>query len=379
VEKPEETAANLEREAIQRILTDHRWRCLAPNRLRCWNRGLGWFAGGVCRRFARCFDIDSSAGWIKAADLACSPLTTKDVDIILASGPPFASFKLAKRLSDKFDRPYVLDYRDTWTVDPHGDRPARRATIQNEARLLADCSAVTVVSRSWGSVLDRDFGVGRKLHIITNGYDAEELVAVRPHHFNHFAIVYAGTFYPPKRVISPVMAALKLLNETINGRSGEWYFHYYGQHENHVRQEAMRFDVMERIVLHGTVSRAEALSAILGAGVVVVITSVLETASLEDKGIVTGKIFEVLGLGAPILLIAPPGSDTEHIVADMRLGRSFTGNDVDGITSFFTDAMCGRAHKPKAIEAYSWSNIAKKFDAVLRGALRSTKQTELLS
>ena len=39
-----------------------------------------------------------------------------------------------------------------------------------------------------------------------------------------------------------------------------------------------------------------------GAGLAVVITSVNEPASLEDKGIVPAKIFEAIGLGTPTLL-----------------------------------------------------------------------------
>jgi glycosyltransferase involved in cell wall biosynthesis len=294
VEDPQETEANIEREGIQRILTGQRWRCLAPHRLNCWNQGIGWFLGGLCRHVARHLGIGIGIGWIKAAERACSPLTAKDVDIILASGPPFATFRLAKRLSDRFGRPYVLDYRDPWTEAPYTARPPRPATVREEAGLLANCPAITTVSPSWSLALDRRFGVGSKLHVVTNGYDLEELTRVEPHAFDHFAIVYAGSFSPPKRVISPVMAALKLFNATANGRSRKWYFHYYGSDHNHVREAAKRFGLMERVVLHGMVPRTEALSALRGAGVAVAITSVFEEAALDDKGMVTGKVFEIM-------------------------------------------------------------------------------------
>src|SRR3990170_6227962 len=35
-----------QREGIRRILTAHRWRCLSPTHLNCWNRGMGWSVGG---------------------------------------------------------------------------------------------------------------------------------------------------------------------------------------------------------------------------------------------------------------------------------------------------------------------------------------------
>ena len=109
--------------------------------------------------------------------------------------------------------------------------------------------------------MDRSFQLGSKLHVITNGYDPVELAGIKPYDFGHRAIVYTGNFYPPKRVISPILAALKRVNETMHGKDVPWLFHYYGGQGNHVREEAERFGVMEQVVLHGNVPRAEALGA----------------------------------------------------------------------------------------------------------------------
>jgi hypothetical protein len=222
--------------------------------------------------------------------------------------------------------------------------------------------------------LDRRFALGAKLHEITNGYDPEGLASVKPHDFGHFAIVYTGVFYPPKRVISPVMAALKRLKEATHDCSDPtWYFHYYGEEEHHVREEARHFGVMDRVVLHGRVPRIEALSAVRGANVAVVITSVTDDATLSDRGIVTGKIFDTLGLGTPILLIAPPGSDAEVIAQTTGLARSFSGNNTDGIAVFLQEMLSGRGLEAKNLATYAWPQIAKRFDAVLREAVLDCK------
>ena len=372
VDNPEKTDAALKREGILRILTDHRWRCLSPDHLNTSNGRLGWLAGGVCRQIARQIGVDNKIGWIQPAEQAYSSLTAGDVDIILASGPPFVVFRLAKRLFDRLGRPYVLDYRDPWTGNPHASRPIHTAAVKEEAKILADSAAVTIVSASWGSAMNHRFNLGSKLNVVTNGYDPEELVNVKPYDFGHFAIVYAGTFYPPKRVISPVMAALKRLPQSTNGISGEVFFHYYGSHESHVLEEARKFGVMEKVVVHGNVPRSEALSAVRGAGVAVVITSVTKNAGVEDKGIVTGKVFEALGLGTPILLIAPHGSDAEATIKETGNLGVFTGNDIDGLVSFLSKVRFGRIPRPKNTRAYAWTNIAKRFDAVLRLAMSGT-------
>ena len=376
LDNPEGTVAALNLEGIRCIFTDHRWRCLSPEPLSCWNQGLGWFVGGVCRKIVRSLGIDKEIGWLKAAERACATLSAQDIDIILATGTPFTAFRLAERLSARLGCPYVLDYRDPWTGNPHASRPARQATIREEARLLAGCAAATIVSPSWGLAMSHQFDVGAKVHIVTNGYDPEELKNVQPYDFGHFAILYAGDFYPPKRVISPIMAALKRLKEMLDGKCSAWFFHYYGGDESYVREEAQRFGVMERVILHGSVPRTEALSAVRGANVAVVITSVADEVTMADKGIVPGKVFEILGLGTPMLLIAPPDSDVAIIAEATGLARRFTGTDIGAMAGYLTDAMGGQTSKPRDRETYAWTNIVKKMDRVLCIALGMASRSE---
>src|SRR5262245_4466259 len=203
VENPQIVAAELEREGIRRILTGHQWRFLecSPNPLICWDRGVGWFVGGIFRRMIRYLGIDDPGGigWIRAAERACSTLTAKDVDVILASGSPFASFMLARRLSNRLGCPYVLDCRDPWMRNTRGRLLSQLKILAEEIELVSGSSAVTVVSNS---LLDGKLNIGSKLHVITNGFDPEEMAQVKPFDFGHFAIVYTGAFYNPERVIT---------------------------------------------------------------------------------------------------------------------------------------------------------------------------------
>lgn len=372
VEDDGKVSEELEQEGIRRILTDHRWRCLAPNHLKCWNQNLGRLAGGVCRVVARNLGIDTYVGWRKATERACSDLTADDVDLILATGSPFEAFSLAKRLSERLGRPYVLDYRDPWTGNPHASRLQPRSATRREASLLEGCAAITIVSPSWGLALDQRFGVGSKLHVLTNGYDSDEMAAVRPYDFGHCAFVYTGIFYPPKRTISPFLAALKLLRESPHGSAKEWYFHYYGIDEKYVREQADQFGLTDRIVLHGRVPREQALSAVKAASLAVVITSVVEEETLEDKGIVTGKIFEAVGLATPVLLIAPLGSDASTITASTGMVKSFRGSEIQRMASFLEDLVQGQVPQPKNIESCSWTVISGKLDSLLRECMTST-------
>jgi glycosyltransferase involved in cell wall biosynthesis len=372
-DNPGETEINIKQEGFRRILTGHRWRWLSPDNLKCHNRHLGWFIAGACRKIARYSHIERECGWIKTAEQACRVLKSDDVDIILATAPPFGALDLARRLSLRLGRPYVLDYRDPWMGNPAVSF-SRSRTILKERGLLSGCAAVTIVSPGWSANVDRRYGFGSKTHVITNGYDPEELAQVQPYKFGHFAIVYTGSFCPPKRVISPVMAALKSLKHYVKGNGKEWFFHYYGPHENHVREEAMRFGVMERVILHGTVSRTEALSAVRGAGIATVIVSVNEQATLAERGWVPAKLFEAIGLGTPILIVTPPGSDIETIADATGSAGIFTGSNINGIAFFLASAIRGQIPQPRNTATSAWTTLITNLDNVLRRAISKKRE-----
>ena len=247
-------------------------------------------------------------------------LLPSDVDIIFASGPPFASFRVASN----------------WGVGSHGhmcsstgicgvtirtQRLVGNATIREEHSLLQRASSVVVISAGLKQSLQVRFGTDSHVRVVTNGYDPAELESVEPYRFGHFAIVYAGVFYPPKRVVDPVMAAVARLKAGLAPVGVEWGFHYFGIHGDQFRDAAHRFGVLDKAIIHGSVTRRDALSAIRGAGLAVVITSVFDDATMEDRGIVTGKVFDAIGLGTPLLAIAPPGKRLGR-----RAGHSGTGS-----------------------------------------------------
>src|SRR5688572_6951098 len=255
VEDAQKVSTELEREGIRRIHTGHRWRCLEPSQLKYRDEGIGWIVGGFCRRIARFLGVDNGIGWLHEAERAVASLTTGDVDVILASGPPFSSFTLAKRLSHRLGCPYVLDYRDPWTRVRHGKRRTPASIVKLEAELVESSLAITVVSQS---LLNGRFC--SKAHVITNGFDPEEMASVRRHEFGHSAIVYTGSFSPPWIVIAPIMKALRRLLDESFRPTTDWRFHYYGPQGDYVQKEAMRFGVMEKVVVHGLVPRIEALA-----------------------------------------------------------------------------------------------------------------------
>lgn len=360
----------LDKLGMRRVVTGHPWRCLNPSYLRGWNGSVGWFFGGVCRRIARAFDCEAEIGWNAAVRDACAGLNASDFDLVLASGNPFSVFGLTREIARCWNLPYVLDYRDLWTTNPHSKHRYGRRLRNLERLLLEDAAAVTTVSPSLAEVLGSQYQGRHRPQVVMNGYDPEELRSVEPYPFGHFAIVYTGTFYPPMATIEPFFEALKRLDCQVPASSGSaaWRFHYCGRDSDYVHSAALAAGLPERVVIHGQVDRSTALRLTRGAAVSLVITSVEHKATTAVRGIVTGKIFETVGLGTDLLLIAPPGSDAETLLRSGG-GRRFSGRDAEGIARHLESRVRGGSSRSSPPAEYAWPQLIARLDDVLKAAI----------
>ncbi len=356
-------------EGIRLLYTDHGWRALSPGFLNCESGGMRGLMGKVSRGVARYAGIDRAMGWIGPATQAVNATALGKVDLVLASGEPWASFNLARRLAERLKCPYVLDYHDLLSGNPYASHRYPGRVERREAELVANSSALTVVSDTWAQVLRSRFRTSA-VHVIPNGYDPDVVDMVEPERFAHRSIVYAGSFYPPKLVITPIFAALKRCQVDPAVMSRTWYFHYYGRDEAHVRAEARRFGVESRVVVHGMVDRRRAVAAAKGADACVVVTSVLPSTDAADRGVLTSKLYEIMGMGTPIMLVTPEQSEAHSLSQNYRHITRFSGEDILGMERYLTRLIVEGEQRGEPATTYSWPILAKGMDAVLRTSIR---------
>lgn len=357
------------------IYTKTKLRFLTPDELIGWNSNIGKFIGGILRTINKPIYIDNCIGWIPDALYSCRDIKTNDYDIILSTASPFSSFIIADILSKKLKIPYVIDYRDGWTIgnphilDRYNKSMFKEYVKYTENRIINNCSAISIVSPSLCNQFNKTFYTNNKVNVITNGYDNEELNNVIPINFDHFAIVYTGQLYPPLRIIDPIMKALSILNNDINCKYIDWMFHYYGPNESSVNTSSKKYNLQSRVISHGIVPRKVALSATAGANVSIVITSINKSAGNADQGIITGKIFEPIGLKVPILLIAPDNSDAEAIITSCLAGKRFSSDDTDNICRYLISLMQHPNIPTGDNSIYSWKLLSLKYHNLLTGLL----------
>lgn len=259
---------------------------------------------------------DQHPEWLPAAALAARRIhRDRPIDLVWATGGPFGVFVVAAALAALLDRPLVLDYRDPWTVaapprrSPLAPPPALLRAL--EARLLARAAGVAAV---YDDILTENraaFGQpqGRPWRLIPNGFDPLDL-AGDPIELTRPTLLYAGACYGP-RTMTPVFDALDPFGPGDRGL----HLQIFGELDPAARARLAarplpgRVDVAPRVparALAGWLKGAAALLLLVGD---------------THDGAVTGKVFDYLAAGRPILGHGPRDCAAAALIARCGVGE----------------------------------------------------------
>ncbi len=334
---------------------------------------LGWWQprllAGLARRVAGYVGVDPTGAWVQAAERACGSLRPGEVDVVMASAPPYTAFVAGARVACRLQAPLILDYRDLWSQNPHYGKFANGRIRRREAALLALARGVTTVAPSMEECLRLWFDLNAPMSVVTNGFDAEEFGGVAPEAFADFAVVYAGRFYPPRCSAEPLISAVSQANQMRTG-GRPIRLHYFGPDSQQVDGMSAALGAREWVKTHGNVARSQVLAALKGADMAAVITTIKADATLAERGILTGKLFEAIGAGAPVLLVSPENSDAWRLVTGHHLGKAFAGTDAISMARYLAQQASALA-APRLVgasELFSWPRLAEKLDEFLRQA-----------
>ena len=146
---------------------------------------------------------DHGTWWIPwALPAALRLVRERPIRAIYATGGPFSSLILGALIKARTGLPLVLDFRDTWTLDPirrslfpfyhrlfePGERVMHRWTVRQADR-------VVLVTQAYCDAFNQGFGVSPKFVTIRNGFDPEDFdSAVEPDLApDKFHVVYTGS------------------------------------------------------------------------------------------------------------------------------------------------------------------------------------------
>lgn len=253
-------------------------------------------------------------------------------DAVYTTSGPYTTHLVGFYLKDKYRLPWIADYRDPWTGNPASDwnreSDGFKIFYALEKLLLHHADLNITVVDSLVPVYQADFQLPEhKITSITNGYDEEDFQELDfpTGKSPKFTITYSGLLYTKDRDVSPVFRALASLTDANQIDRSRVSFLYVGEGEQDVHALAKRYGLEDIVQTTGYISHHQALQYNINSNLLLLLVG----DDARVKHVFTGKIFDYLRSGKPILAIAPDPSVVKETLDATGHGYVVQGHDTE--------------------------------------------------
>lgn len=260
------------------------------------------------------FEI-SGIDWLRAAKrVVIDNLEKERFDVVYSSYPSRETHSLAEYVKKKgIAQKWIADFRDPMYYEEYDKYHYKRyMKIQHRIEKKADC--ITIVSEGAKEKFCYDDVPESKITYIPNGYDPDDFDVKKisgKEKGNILRIFYAGTLYSGRRDLSVLFKAFSELIQEGKLKKNKVEFQYAGNEWPIFLQFAEKNGLEDNCINYGYITRHRVMEIMAEIDCSVVCTHNTKT----DKGVVTGKVFELLLVGKPIIAIV--GGDE----ANSELGK----------------------------------------------------------
>jgi len=332
---------------------------------------------------AWCYHPDMAMFWIRpAVEATVQMCARKKRNVIWATAGPVSSLIVAQRASQRTGVPYVLDFRDAWTItynEFEARRPAwaRRLDWRNLDRLLKEAQAVIFryeteaecYWRAYQGALDAS-----RIHIIPNGYEgAIDEFAVSE--ADRCVILYTGTLSSYR--YDTLLQAIHWLKKSDPAEAQRLRLLFVGENMEALRNEAAALDISDVLETAGPTSHAEIARLQREAHALLVLG---RPPTMRGYELFAGaKLFGYLKAGRPIVGVLPP-DETKRILEHVGVSTVADADSPSEIVAVFRQLLAAWSAKTlsalvpnrTACEAYS----AERQTAALVRALEGVPAAE---
>lgn len=225
-------------------------------------------------------------------------------DVVISSSFPVCVHLIGNYLKKNNPKiKWIADFRDLWSGNHLSNYTFFSRSLDKfiEKKILRRSDRITVVSE--GSV-DYQKNLHRKdILVVRNGYIPEEFQNIRKSSFfedkkinKRLNIVYAGNIYSGRRDPSKLIEYIQENNLT-----DKVYINFFGRYMGNLDEIIKKYRCDNFVKFHGELPRKEILSIMKSAD----INLFLESGKKDAKCVIPGKLFELVALSKPILVIGP--------------------------------------------------------------------------
>jgi len=265
---------------------------------------------------ANFFIPDARLGWIPfARQTGRKILSIENIAVILTSSPPHSLQLIGRALARQTGRKWVADLRDPWTEafwqrELNATAPARYINRRMEKAVLNSADDLITVSPSIAELLR--IKSGKNCKVIPNGFDADDFKGIKKSRNEKFTITYSGNLSKDQ----PITALLNVLKNIKTDALNQIEVNLYGSvHDRHLAEIAVA-DMLNVVNVESYLPHRELITRIVNSDILLLI--IPETP--DNKGILTGKVFEYMATGNFILGIGPEEGDAARLLKETNTG-----------------------------------------------------------
>lgn len=252
-------------------------------------------------------------------------LKEEGLDTVLTTSPPPSTHLIGLEL--KRARPelrWVADFRDLWSLSPEvegGDARQRRRHQRLEGLVLASADQAIFVS---APILERTrerFDLGTRGKVITNGFDRADFAHLDAPPAACFTVSYVGSIFGV-RTRNALVEGLERFVEQERPAPGAFCMRFVGAFDPAYRAKFTPLAAAGYLEELPFVPHHEALRLMGGSHLLVLVLPDCD----ESRMAYTGKFFEYLAAGRPLLALTPAGPVSE-VVEELGMGQVVAPDD----------------------------------------------------
>lgn len=331
-----------------------------------WKERLSvWIRGNFFIPDARCWWVKPSVRFLRKY------LKDHPVDAVISTGPPHSMHLIAMKLKESLGLPWIADFRDPWTeIDYYNELHLTKRSDRKHHRLehavLTKADKVVTVAPDGAQRLER-LGA-RNVATIYNGFDRDDdaTMAVTPP--DQFIITYLGVL---SKIQSPdnLWQALGELIKEYEDFSRQLKIKMIGQIDKAATNAIQAYGLGNHVMFtpyipHNQVAEVHRSSTLL-------LLLLMPDNEPRAKGLLTGKLFEYLASGRPILCIGPEDGDAANILNETLTGTTVSFGNKEKIKTVILDYY--QRYKENdlpdndttSIEKYSRKALTKEYAVLL--------------
>lgn len=326
-----------------------------------------WIRGNCFIPDARCWWIKPSVRYLKRY------LEVHPVDAIISTGPPHSMHLIALKLKEALGIPWIADFRDPWTeIDYYQDLHLTKRSNRKHHKLehLVLTKADKVVAVGWNMAEGLERLGAKEPAVVPNGFDWDmEPTLGTSTLSDNFTLTHIGIIGANRNEHQLWQALSELTHENeVFGKALK--VKLIGQIDQSVLRSINENDLQEHVEVISYLPHEQVLQAQQSSQVLLLLIN----NTPNSKGILTGKLFEYLASGRPILCIGPEDGDAARILAENKAGTTIgfeDKNKMKEVLECLFKKYLGKNLPNTHIEAkrYSRKNLAGDYSELLNKTL----------